>query len=426
MDNVKSVSLGYFHSAAITEDGILYTWGYNGYGQLGNGTTIDSSTPIKIMDIGQTTVETPIIDPNETETDEYIINEVRKYCTDTSEAATRLQQILTSNTTYNQKQIELLDYLSNYGIADVHEGLEFLSQANSYRHNYITLTTDEIYCASNYYQSMFLKQGILNVAGLVYNLEIFDYASPWNWAEGETPGIKKCKKVLQDFLEDQSSSCDALTYAQNGSKFLSNAVKLNNIATDYTMDSLMDDILSCTDQTRLTSLQSQYTDLLVKAVNANNTDQIYLSSDSISTALGYSGTVISFAGATADDIMTLLNLSNEIKIYQNYSEFLIIVANSKTISSDMRNAAKQMLDDINNGYYNTMMSMLHNCFTFAKDMDCLLLDVDVFKSVFGEVASDAVGTFKLAVLYIKLCNRHRCGTKRSMLHSRICRISAAV
>ena len=50
MDNVKSVSLGEDHSAAITEDGNLYMWGYNNHGQLGNDTTEDSSTAIKIMD----------------------------------------------------------------------------------------------------------------------------------------------------------------------------------------------------------------------------------------------------------------------------------------------------------------------------------------------------------------------------------------
>lgn len=47
---IKQVALGYGHSAAITEDGSLYTWGWNAFGELGNGTNIDSKTPIKIMD----------------------------------------------------------------------------------------------------------------------------------------------------------------------------------------------------------------------------------------------------------------------------------------------------------------------------------------------------------------------------------------
>jgi len=46
----QTVSLGDDHSAAITEDGDLYLWGNNWYGQLGNGTQEDSSTPIKIME----------------------------------------------------------------------------------------------------------------------------------------------------------------------------------------------------------------------------------------------------------------------------------------------------------------------------------------------------------------------------------------
>ena len=47
---VKEVSLGFYHSAAIKEDGSLWLWGDNGYGQLGDGTTIGKTTPIKILD----------------------------------------------------------------------------------------------------------------------------------------------------------------------------------------------------------------------------------------------------------------------------------------------------------------------------------------------------------------------------------------
>ena len=50
MENVTAVSLGSYHSAAITKDGSLYMWGYNEYGQLGNGSTTNSYTPVKIME----------------------------------------------------------------------------------------------------------------------------------------------------------------------------------------------------------------------------------------------------------------------------------------------------------------------------------------------------------------------------------------
>ena len=50
MDNVKMVSLGGRHGAAVKADGSLWTWGNNEHGQLGNGTTTNSSIPVKIMD----------------------------------------------------------------------------------------------------------------------------------------------------------------------------------------------------------------------------------------------------------------------------------------------------------------------------------------------------------------------------------------
>jgi len=44
--NWKQVSGGTYHTAAIKTDGTLWTWGYNGYGQLGDNTTVDKSSPV--------------------------------------------------------------------------------------------------------------------------------------------------------------------------------------------------------------------------------------------------------------------------------------------------------------------------------------------------------------------------------------------
>lgn len=45
---VKQVALGNQHTVALSEDGQVYTWGRNYGGALGNGTTTDSKTPVKI------------------------------------------------------------------------------------------------------------------------------------------------------------------------------------------------------------------------------------------------------------------------------------------------------------------------------------------------------------------------------------------
>ena len=48
---VVNISAGSYHTIAIDEEGKVYAWGDNGYGQLGNGTTESSSIPICISDI---------------------------------------------------------------------------------------------------------------------------------------------------------------------------------------------------------------------------------------------------------------------------------------------------------------------------------------------------------------------------------------
>jgi hypothetical protein len=42
---VRSVAAGGGHSFAITWDGLVYSWGYNGSGQLGHGDRLTKSTP---------------------------------------------------------------------------------------------------------------------------------------------------------------------------------------------------------------------------------------------------------------------------------------------------------------------------------------------------------------------------------------------
>jgi hypothetical protein len=50
MDGVTQVSAGDSHTMAIKKDGSLWAWGYNSSGQLGDGTTKEKATPVKVMD----------------------------------------------------------------------------------------------------------------------------------------------------------------------------------------------------------------------------------------------------------------------------------------------------------------------------------------------------------------------------------------
>lgn len=48
LSNVKEVAAGSFHSLALQADGTVWSWGWNGMGQLGDGTIDDSWTPVEV------------------------------------------------------------------------------------------------------------------------------------------------------------------------------------------------------------------------------------------------------------------------------------------------------------------------------------------------------------------------------------------
>jgi uncharacterized repeat protein (TIGR02543 family) len=49
-EEISQISLGEEHSAVLTSQGRILIWGGNSYGEIGDGTTIDKSTPIDITD----------------------------------------------------------------------------------------------------------------------------------------------------------------------------------------------------------------------------------------------------------------------------------------------------------------------------------------------------------------------------------------
>lgn len=48
LSNVATIAGGYKHTAVVTSDGTVWTWGANDYGQLGDGTNVSKDSPIKL------------------------------------------------------------------------------------------------------------------------------------------------------------------------------------------------------------------------------------------------------------------------------------------------------------------------------------------------------------------------------------------
>ena len=50
LDHVEAVAAGQYHSLALKDDGTVWAWGYGDYGQLGDGTWASKYTPIQVKD----------------------------------------------------------------------------------------------------------------------------------------------------------------------------------------------------------------------------------------------------------------------------------------------------------------------------------------------------------------------------------------
>lgn len=57
---VVAIEAGTSHSMALTSDGLVFTWGNGFYGQLGNGSTVDQTTPVAVLTSGVLTGKTII------------------------------------------------------------------------------------------------------------------------------------------------------------------------------------------------------------------------------------------------------------------------------------------------------------------------------------------------------------------------------
>ena len=51
LSGITHIQAGYYHSLAIRRDSTIWTWGFNGYGELGNYSNMNSDVPVQVVGI---------------------------------------------------------------------------------------------------------------------------------------------------------------------------------------------------------------------------------------------------------------------------------------------------------------------------------------------------------------------------------------
>ena len=319
---------------------------------------------------------------DDTVVDDYMVEQVKKYTSD--DIYTQYDKIMNSGYSAELKFKQLNDFFRTNGLVDAKEGIEYLSNTTSHRNSYRYLTTNEVYCAFNFWEWLYSDsatgaRGLLYADGLILNGEVFDYADVSTYSENDYPGVKKNKEMLRQFMCHDVPKVEVFENANKTAKYFKNLLKLNNIVETEEMESLMNQILVCDSESKLKEFQAEF---IKKYVVPKEKNVINLDGELFSEALGYASNIISFTGATANDILGILNLSKEMETYKTYSNFLTTIYENKDVSFEMRLAAYSLLNEIKNGYMNKLKSILSNCISLEKGI--MKIDETVFREFIGE------------------------------------------
>ncbi|MCD8089835.1 MAG: leucine-rich repeat protein [Clostridiales bacterium] len=360
----------------------------------------------------------------ETYADEYMIDQVEKYTSseDVAQFISLAQSVGQGNMSIEEYFRRLNELFANYGITDVQEGISYLTNASEYRHSYLMLTTNEVYCAYNWYYWLNtttkgqIARGLLWADGLLLNGEVFDYLDVSTYVKDDYPGVEKNKALLKKILESDDSASytaadvvnDTFKYSKKLASNLQKFMNLNDIVQDAEITAIMNSLNKGVSKDAADALGKNWAENVAKQVTLDKKTSVYFDGTTFSKALGYSSKILEFAGTTASDIIDIINLSNDIETYQNYEKFLTTIANNTSVSFAMRVAAYDLLDDIKTGYFEKVYYLISDI--IKTGVNTIYIDKGVLETLLTEngasgiydLANGAASTIKLATFISNL------------------------
>ena len=330
----------------------------------------------------------------------YLVDEVKKY---TSESTlTACNKILESEESLEVKFKKLNEFFNHNGLTDLRNGISYMSNAQTYWADYTYLTTNEIYCSYNFYDWLYhTKKGqetraLLITNSLIFNDEFNDYLT------GDYPGIKKSKKLLQEFMAAYHYDNENLDKINTVYDIVQSTLEFNDIEINDKVEELLEQIVNCHSEKDRNKLQSKlWNDFLIPIVN--NKEEFKFYGQAFSEAMDMEGYILSFTGVAAEDINELVNLESNIRLYKQYDDFLQNIYNSSEISWEMKTAAKKLHEEIYSGWYKHILDFVVDIsevgveFINEKILHFNIADWEwMFGKTVGGTIESALSTFSLA------------------------------
>lgn len=290
-----------------------------------------------------------------------IVKRVKEYTSDALYAA--YNEISNSDYSPEEQFKRYQELFNRNGFTDVKEGINYLSNTTDKRYAYLYLTTDDIYCASNYEYWLnntkkgAVARGLLLADGLIFNGEINDWLDFSTYIESDYPGVAKYKAMLYDFMDAGSTKVEILSSISAVSALSKNATNAAKIRAD----DLIKQLNTCTKsgEARAILEKAESEGVFAELSNQRDADgKVTLSYNmdkssgfgQFSKAMGIACKGITIANLVVTDVIDLIELDSKLAIYEQYRTFLTDVFLNLDLPFEMRWAASQILDEMEYEY----------------------------------------------------------------------------
>lgn len=336
-----------------------------------------------------------------------IIDRVSEYTSD--ELYAQYDKITNSNYSHDTKNKMYQSLFQSYGITDVREGIRYLSNTTNKRYAYLAMTTDDLYCASNF--KYWLKntakgkaaQAVLLADGLIFNGEINDWLDFSTYLETDYPGVAKYKAMLYDFMDASSDSIEIVSNI----KLVSDMASKTTGAAKLKADNLIEQLNHCSTAAEAERIMNSRAAMevwteLAKAkdetgnfVRDNNgsIELTYKLDESsgfgqFSKAMGQAAKGISIADMALSDVKDLLTLDSKLAVYAQYRRFLQdIVSDTDGLPFQMRWAAALILTELEENYYAKIKDIVWEIINQTS------INSAVLKQIIGETAAGSLSSW---------------------------------
>ncbi len=334
--------------------------------------------------------------------DSKIVQMVSEYTSDAIYA--QYEAIMNSDVSEQMKQQKYYELFSQYGFLDVLEGIHYLSNTTQKRYAYLNLMTDASFCATSYQYWLdhttkgHMARTLLVADGLVFNNELNDWMSFKTYAESDYPGVAKYKEMLYDFMDATADKIMVENCVKSVKDVQKLAKNVNAAAKTYA-DDLIQKINHCetTDELQNLMASAEAKGVFVNLASSYDQDgnpEFSFKLDEttgfgkFAKAMKWSNKIMSLCTLGYDEIQDMISLNGRLEVYAQYRTFLTdIVNNTEYIPFQLRWAAQQILEEMEEGYSGIVKNIV------IEILDQSDINSEVLKAIVGKTGAASLSAW---------------------------------